>query len=291
MRTIPIALQAHYDQDATTTCFLLRVECVGRFAGTVLCFASLDATVTYDDGDGEYPYLADNGFAPERLQASADLDVDNTDLSGWVSDSGVTEQQIRAGIFDFARVKLYRVNYMDLSQGHELVGSGTCGETKFGASSWKTEFRSLIQQLKQPHSTLYSLTCRAQFGDSRCGKAFTWVSGTVTAVDVAEPDRIFTDTSNAQADDHYRLGVVEWLTGDNAGAQMEVDTNTSDVFDLSLPLAYPVQVGDTYRVRQDCDKSLAMCRDTHNNVVNMRAEPYIPIADGGASQVPGAQVA
>jgi uncharacterized phage protein (TIGR02218 family) len=211
-------------------------------------------------------------------------------LQGWVSATGITEQQIRAGLFDYATVKIYRVNYMDLSQGHEVMASGTAGETRFSANGWRTEFRSLTQQLKQPISNLYSLTCRAQYGDARCGKAFVWVSGTVTSVDGTEPDRIFTDTALTQPDDHFNLGVVEWLTGDNAGAQMEVDSHASDVLTLSLPLAYPVSVGDTFRVRQDCDKTFAMCRDTHANAVNFRGEHLIPVADGGTNQIPGAQV-
>lgn len=300
MKSIPIALQTHYDLDATTTCLLCRIETKG---GTVYGFTSLDADVVYDDGNGSVTYRADNGFTPERLQMTADLNVDNTDLQGWVSDTGITEPMIRAGLFDHARVRVYRVNYMNLANGHEIVQVGTCGETSFSRHGWKTEFRSLTQQLKQPISTLYSLKCRAKFGskpigtggeqpESRfpCGKDWVWTGGTVTAVDGTEPDRIFTDTSNAQADGFYNLGVIEWLTGNNAGAQMEVDSQASDVFTQSLNLAYAIQVGDTYRVRQDCDKTKTMCINTHNNLVNFRGESMIPVADGGSLMVPGAHI-
>lgn len=303
MKTIPIALQSHLDEDATTTCRIYRVECVGAFAGTVLGFTDLDADITYDDGNGPVLYLASNGASMERLQASADLTVDNTELQGWVSDTGITEAQIRAGLFDFARVRVYRVNYLDLSDGHEVVATGTCGETTFSANGWKTEFRSLVQQLKQPQSTLYSLTCRAKYGSKPigtggeqpeekypCGKDWVWVSGTVTDVDTDEPDRIFTDTGVTEDDGHFAPGVVQWLTGNNAGEEMEVDSQESDIFTLALDLSYPIEVGDTYRVRQDCDKTRTMCKDVHDNLVNMRAEIFIPVADGGAALIPGAQI-
>lgn len=159
----------------------------------------------------------------ERLQMTADLAIDNTDLRGWVNDSGITEAQIRAGFFDHARLWVYRVNYMDLSQGHEVIAYGRAGETKFTENGWTTEFRSLTQQLKQPISELYSLTCRVKFGSPECGKSFTWVSGSVTAVG-AENDRQFTDSAAADPDHKYDLGVTEWLTGANAGAQVEIDT-------------------------------------------------------------------
>lgn len=287
MKNIPIALQAHYDAEATTTAYLCRMACKD---GTVLGFTSLDADITYDDGDGAVLYRADNGFHADRMQQTADLAVDNTDLHGWVSDIGITEKQIRAGLFDYARIRIYRVNYLDLPAGHEIIATGTAGETTFSNGGWKLEFRSLTQQLKQPISKLYSLTCRAKFGDAQCKKEFVWVSGAVSAVNGTEPDRIFTDAAITQPDGHFRLGVVEWLTGDNAGAQMEVDAHASDTLTLSLPMPYAIKPGDGYRVRQDCDKTKEMCKGTHNNLLNMRAEPFIPL-DGGKSMIPGAEIA
>lgn len=311
MKTIPIALQNHLNQDATTLCLLTRVELK---SGEVIGFTDLDEAIVYDDGDGPVTYSAENGFTPSRLQTSADLSVDNAELTGLVTDSGFTEAQIRAGLFDYAKVRVYRVNYMSMSDGHEIIATGTAGETTFSENGWRTEFRSLTQQLKQPISSLYSLTCRARFGSMPigtddgsfeekypCGKAFTWVDGTVTSVG-ANVRLNFTDTSATEADEFYNNGVTEWLTGDNAGVQMEVDTyahnsNVDATFNLILPLPYPIQVGDTYRRRKDCSKEWD---DAENGCLfhwgaersdHFRGEPHIPIADGGQSMVPGAQVA
>jgi uncharacterized phage protein (TIGR02218 family) len=292
LKTIPIALQSHLDQDATTLCNLTRVETKD---GTIYGFTDLDVDVVYDDGDGSVTYRADNGFTPSRVQASADLAVDNAELSGLVMDTGITEAQIRAGLFDYARVRVYRVNYMDLTNGHEIIAVGTAGETNFSANGWKTEFRSLTQQLKQPISKLYSLTCRAAFGSAQCGKSFTWVSGTVTSVG-ANPRRTFTDTALTQADGYFDIGVVEWLTGSNAGGQMEVDAHASDTMTLALPMPYAIDVGDMFRVRKDCSKEWD---DADNGCLfhwgsarkdHFRGEPHIPIADGGQNMVPGAQI-
>ena len=292
MKSIPVALQSHLDGDATTLCLLTRIACKD---GTVIGFADLDVDIAYDDGDGTVTYEAENGgLAPQRLQASSDLTVDNTELQGWVSSSGITEAQIRAGLFDYAHVRIYRVNYMDTSQGHEIVATGTAGETVFSANGWKTEFRSLVQQLRQPISKLYSLTCRAKFGDAQCGKSFTWVSGTVTSVGV-ETDRLF-DSGVSGADDLYNLGVVEWLTGDNAGGQMEVDDFGSGEFVLSLAMPYAIQVGDTFRVRKDCNKEWddasngCLFHWAGDRALHFRGEPHIPVADGGASMIPGTEI-
>lgn len=299
MKSITIALRSHLALDATSWTFLMKVVCKD---GTVLGFTVLDESLTYNDGGGDLVYSADQGFTPERLQATADLGVDNTDLQGWYSDTGISEARIRAGLFDFARVWIYRVNFMDLSQGHEIVAAGTLGESKYSDIGWVTEFRSLSQQLKQPLAQLYSLTCRARFGSKPigtpgasiterkpCSKDIVWSPGTVTAVG-AEPDRLFSDSGRAEADGFYKPGVVEWLTGQNAGAQVEVIAFTADQFELLLPTPYPIEAGDTYRVRQDCDKTFAMCKARFANVLNFRGEHLTPVADAASVQTPGANI-
>lgn len=257
--------------------------------GSILGFTNLDAPLTYDDGVDEVTYSPDNGFSPSQFDASATLSVDNAEIQGWIAPTGITEAQIRAGLFDFARIYVYRVNYLALEHGHILMASGTAGETVFSDNGWKTEFRSKTQQLKQPVNENYSLTCAAKFGDARCGKALEWTPGTVTSVGV-ENDRIFTDTLLAEADHHYDYGVVRFTSGNNSGFEVEVETQIGDVVTFLLPTPVPIQVGDDYEIRLDCTKEFAYCRDVHNNVLNNRSEHLIPVQEAGAGQIPGAQM-
>lgn len=301
MKTIPIELRDHYAGDATTTCFLLRMACKD---GTVLGFASLDADLDYDDGDGLVTYRADNGFRPDRMQATADLAVDNTDLHGWVSDVGVTEAQIRSGLFDYAKVRIYRVNYLDLAAGHEIIATGTAGETAFSAHGWRTEFRSLTQQLKQPISQLYSRTCRARYGSQYpgtnigqpeerkpCGAIWVWTEATITAVDPIEPDRIFSVTGLGSV---IVPSVIRMTSGDNAGKESEIDAYTSGEVTLTFPLPYVPQVGDTLEYRDDCSKiwddAEAGClyHWGAERPLHFRGEHLIP--SDGQSMVPGADI-
>jgi uncharacterized phage protein (TIGR02218 family) len=315
MKSIPIALQDDYNEDATTLCLITRILTKD---GDLYGFTNLDVDIEYDpsvvdpegtgDNWGSAVHRSDNGFTPSRIQASADLAVDNAELSGLVQDTGITEAQIRAGLFDYAKVRVYQINYMDTSKGHELVQSGTAGETRFSANGWKTEFRSLTQQLKQPISPGYSITCRARFGSKvigtddgsfeeahPCGMAFTWVTGTITSLG-SNARRIFSDSALTQATGFFSPGVVEILDGPNAGAQMEVDDFTADAFTLALQLPYALTVGTAYRVRQDCSK---IHDDADHGCLyhfgpdwidHFQGEPDIPVADGGANMIPGAQI-
>lgn len=293
MKNIPIALRNHLAQDATTWCFLLLVLCKD---GTVLGFTNLDADVTYDAGGGAVVYRADNGFTPSRLQMTADAQVDNAEFEGWIQDSGITEQKIRAGLFDFARVRGYRVNYKDLAQGHETILRGTLGETKFTETGWITEFRSLTQQLMQDTGARFSLTCRAKFGstyaDERypCTKPFTWVSSLVTVVDPDEPRRVFVAAGLAQPNGHFRYGVLVWTSGDNAGRSVEVETNTAGEVQLVFDLPYLIHEGDTFDIRQDCDKTFQYCKEVHGWHLFFRGEHLIRLADASNVMVPGANI-
>jgi len=278
MKRIPIQLQTHLQQPATTWCLLLRVQCKN---GTVLGFTTLDEDIHYNDGAGSIHYRAANGLAPQRLQAAADFGVDNTDFSGVVTDTGITAQQILAGLLDYAQVALYRVNYLDLSHGHEIVMVGTCGQTHVYGNQFKCEFRSLMQQARQSISRVYSLSCRADYGDKRCGLPFHWYNAQVSAVNKDDPRREFisNDLNHFAAPGLFDLGIIHWLSGANAGQEVEIETHlVNGRLVLSFPLGFPVKAGDLFRIRQDCDKTIETCRARHN-AIHFRGEHLTPVAD------------
>lgn len=300
MRNVPIALAGHYATGRTSLCLLTKVKCKD---GTILAFTTLDAEVTYTDGpDGPITYSPSNGFSPAEQVWTADLSVDQGAATGWIRDTGITEQQIRAGIFNFARFWVFEVNFLDLSQGHVLKQSGTTGETKFTDNAWTVELRSKTQQLKQPLSDLYSLTCTVAFGSPPCGKTFDWDEATVTSVDPDEPDRLFTVAAGSgwAGDGAYTLGVIRVMTGDNAGAQVEVESHTTDsagesVIALLLPLPYPLAPGDQIDFREDCSKVWddadhgCLHHWGDERPLHFRGHPHIPVEDANSLQIPQAQ--
>ncbi|MBB4126215.1 putative phage protein (TIGR02218 family) [Xanthomonas translucens] len=280
-KQIPVALLTHYQQDATTICLLVKVRCTGAFAGVTLGFTSLDAPITYDDGTGALTYSPDYGFTPSAFETSNVTDVDNAEVVGFILDSAITYEMVRSGLFNYAEVTAYEVDYLDLSKGHEVAFIGTCGETTFTDTSWKTEFRSIKQQLTQTISQPYSKdTCRAQFGDARCKMPFTWVAGTVDSPWDGDATRGFTCVALTQASGYFVPGVVEWLSGRNAGTEMDVVASDSGFVRLLLSMPFPIEAGDTFRIRRDCDKSTSMCK-AYGNEPNYRMEPLINLTGEG----------
>ena len=299
MREIPPALLAHLAETATTTCMLLRVT---LRSGLVYGLAALDQDIVYDDGDGELTYVATNGFDASTISADIAYSVDNAEGYALISNDvpGVTEAMVEAGELDDAEWIAYLVNYRDLTQGHMIVDAGDLGEvrTQHGLV-WIPELLSYAMRLRQPVGHVWSRTCRATFGSDAnsptgCGfnAAALWASGEVTAVG-AEPDRDFTGDLVASSEwptDPYP-GRIEWLTGNNVGRTYSLEAFDAGAVTINEPMPYPIEVGDTYRIRPDCGKRYVEdCLQIWDNAVNFKGEPLIPVGDASAIQVPGGQL-
>lgn len=316
-RFIPPALYDHLQQPVTSTAYLLRIDPVtpGYPSYGV---TSLDKDVIYDDGTSELLYSAAVGMQPTAMQARTDLSVANAESDSLMPefDVPIQEEDIRAGVYDFAEFKLYLINYEDASQGHVLVRAGTLGRITIDADglSQVNELRGPTAVLKQSICEKDSLTCRAIFGSQPegspipgpierfpCGVDATalLISGTVTAVGL-ENTLTFTVGGFTLDDNELNPGMTFWLTGDNAGRSYEIEDNTSaGVITLAHETPWPIQVGDTLQYRIDCNKQ---ARDTDKGcksperwgddwVLHFRGEPDIPIGDAGAMETPGASSA
>lgn len=312
-RQIPLSLQSHLAQEATTTCLLLRIDPeqpnVPGYGVT-----TLDVDVRYDDGDGLRLYSASIGSQPTVVQESSDLSVDNAESLSLMPefDVPISEADIRAGSYDFARFTLYLVDYQDLTS-HVTLQSGTLGRVTIDDTglSFVNELRGLSAELKQSICEKDSLTCRAIFGsqpesDSSgaptqrfpCGvdAQALLVAGTVTSVGL-ENTLTFTVGGFTMGADDLNPGMTFWVTGLNAGKSYEIDTNTAGgEISLAHEAAWPIQVGDQLMYRVDCNKQ---ARDTDKGckspirwgddwVLHFRGEPDIPIGDAGAMETPGA---
>jgi hypothetical protein len=90
------------------------------------------------------------------------------------------------------------------------------------------------------------------------------------------------DTVESRAvDDWFTYGVLTWESGGNAGRSMEVKawTAATTALQLFLPMDQPVLTGDRLRLYPGCNKLVPHCRDKFANILNMRAEPFVPGTD------------
>lgn len=119
-------------------------------------------------------------------------------------------------------------------------------------------------------------------GNTTVDGSVTWeavqankVTGTI--VTAFNNKRIF-DSDRTEADGLFTGGLLEWLTGLNAGAQMEVKdyTMADGRFSLVLPMWFDLTVGDTFSVQLGCFKRIIDdCNQKFNNTHNFQGESYV----------------
>lgn len=162
-----------------------------------------------------------------------------------------------------------------------MLKAGYFGEVALRDRVYVVELRGLTQLLGREILREYSGECSADFGDSLCNFAISApdTKREDVAVSAVSSSQVFTAgaLTNATIGD-WAFGRVTWITGSNAGRSMEIKSwnNGTKVITLFLPMAYAIQIGDTFDIEAGCDKSVATCRDTFSNLDNYRGFPFIP---------------
>ncbi|MEJ2118220.1 MAG: DUF2163 domain-containing protein, partial [Alphaproteobacteria bacterium] len=139
MKTLPEGLQAHIDTGATTLCWCWRLA---RADGAVYGFTDHDRDLAFAGTTFE----AASGFTASDIAQSVGLSVDNLDASGALSSNALTEDELSKGLFDDARVEIWRVNWVSPEQ-RVLMMSGSIGEVRRGETAFTAELRSLSHYL------------------------------------------------------------------------------------------------------------------------------------------------
>lgn len=271
MKIIDSGEQTLLSSGALTLAHGLRVE---RRDGLIIGFTSHDRDATV----GGQLYEASPGVNVSNLINSEGFNVDNLELATLDDGTVFDSAEVFNGLWTNALFKIIRYNWVT-GNLIEVLMAGTVGEASIRRSVVVVELRGLQQYLQQPIGSVSTKTCRARLGDSRCGVAlgpFTF-SGIVTSV---TNNYTFTDTGRTEAADYFGEGLVEWITGDNAGMRTKIRTHTTGgVFTQALPTFRPIQVGDTFEVIAGCRKRLEDCRDKFSNILRMVAEPHRPPID------------
>lgn len=315
-RTISAALQEHLDGGMTTLAVLIKVVPQDpKFDAFGITNSNKD--VEYNDGEGLLTYSAAVGMVPANLVTLASMEVGNSEFAHLIPEFSIPidETLIRAGVYDYAEYTIYIVNYEDLSMGHLIppAGHGQTGRLSIDnrGLSFTMELTDDTKKLKQTIVEKDSITCRAIFGSQPlgtgggvveqrfpCGKDLTslWTNGTVTSVGL-ETNRTFTASALGLPANTAIPGMVQWLTGDNANRQFEVESQSgAGVVTLGFETQFPIQTGDTFRIRPDCTKwieGVNGCKFHFGEPewkLHYRGEPLIPISDADAINTPGATV-
>lgn len=273
MRATPVALAAHRALGTTSLATCWRVTLQNN---QVYGFTDHDRNLTVNG----VLYEAGTGFLPSAIETQSRLAVDNQNMQGFLNSDSIAADDLAAGVWDYAEVLVFMVNWRNVSQGIDIKERGRLGEVSLQRGTFTAEFRGLANAYSQAVNEVYQAGCRAQLGDSRCGvnlASFT-VTGTLSAV--SSDGLTFTDAARTEAAGYFDGGKITMLSGASEGLSMEIKANVVGSFTLQLQLPRGVAAGDMYSMHAGCSKRFDEdCVARFGNGVNFRGEPHVPGMD------------
>ncbi len=223
-----------------------------------------------------------SGFSPTQVQQTDNLSADNAQIT---VPTGVdfSAGKLRAGKWKGARVEVNLVAPEHLEYGAAFRKIGLLGATDVLRFIAKPEFRTLAQVLDQPIGEFVRELCDViALGDARCGVDLDGYTEQDVPITIAATVNATTDTQqftvtydalgdHAEPDENfYDKGKVVWVTGANAGLEMEVYASPNANHEgtdiqLFLPMYFPVVEGDTLQLIAGCDRSIKQCVERFAN--------------------------
>lgn len=197
MKQVKTALKTHLAGNSHTLAYCWLIE---RTDGTVFAFTTHDSDIAFDletfvtdMGYGAPPgivdtgtqtYLATSSFSASDVSTAAALNIDNMQIVGVLDSVSITEDDLRSGVWDYARFCVFLVNYADLTMGAVILRVGKLGDVTVNRQTYVAEMSGLLRAFQLAIGRLTSPLCDADVFDTRCTKnpaAFT-VTGTLTGV-------------------------------------------------------------------------------------------------------------
>lgn len=254
-----------------TAAWCVRIECVG---GLVVRLTTYPTNLTMSNAT---VYETDSGYEQTAYSANTSFSPASLDITGFVGIAGITRDQIASGVFDNARVYVFKCNFLAPVEDYEPVSSGFFGKTTLEDDKYRIEGMSLIDALNQTVGKTITAACSRTFGDAGCQKVLTSIDVTGSLTHVTEPT-VIRDSSRSEAADYFGAGTIQFTTGNNAGLKpLEIKSYAADgTITTFEPFYYTPVVGDSYVMIPGCRKRLEDCRDKWNNVVNFFGFTWMP---------------
>ncbi len=264
---------------ATGTTTVAHAWAVTRADGVTLAFTDHDGPLAFEG----LTFRPDAGLTARAVVQGTGLAVDNSEAMGILSSDAITESDIEAGRYDGAALRMWAVNWADVSE-RDLRFRGTLGEIRRGDGAFHAEIRGLTEALNRPLGRLYQPTCAAVLGDGAC-RFDTAAPGFALTVAAGMTDgQVFRVVgAGIFANRWFERGRLTVLSEAAQGLTGVVKEDRRDATGRRLVLWASIRAriapGDEVRIEAGCDKRADTCRRTFANLVNFRGFPDIPGAD------------
>ncbi|WP_169545016.1 DUF2163 domain-containing protein [Sneathiella aquimaris] len=233
-------------------------------------------------------YISAEGFDRSALKGSSASDTDDLEITGILSSEYLQEEELKAGLFDYAEIRYFLANWQAPEQGLIPLRKGWLGEVRWSEGLFTAEIRGLTDALKRQIGKIYAPECQADFCDAACQLDPFLFRHTDTVAEIKNTNEVI--LTGYQGDvEALSGGILSFVTGLNAGGHFEIDAwdPVTKTLTLFLPLPFKAESGDTVFLVEGCDKRFATCRDRFENQLNFRGFPSVPGTDSLAGPTNG----
>jgi len=282
MKTLTASMQTLVAGENVTLATCWYIE---RIDGTKYYFTDHDTDIVVAIGgaDGtivDGTYASALGYSSTAIESGSDGSVSNLDVNAIIDLSGVTEQDLRNGLFDDAEVYVFSVNYNDPGPTHGIIKQkrGFLGDVEVKNGAFRAELRGLAQMLQQTVGLTYSPHCDVDLGSTKCGISLSGITATGVVSATSTSKRQFNVTDRVEVTGWFNYGLLTWTSGANTGISMEVKRyiqGAPSQFQLYHGLPNFPQAGDGYSVYAGCDKLSTTCKNKFSNFANFRGFPFM----------------
>jgi hypothetical protein len=259
---------------ATVADYETRVYCVRivTVLGTNYRFISYPHDLAMSNGN---VYRSDLGYSPTDLVLETTASSSLWDLEGFFDVAGITRDQLNSGLLDNARVYAFATSWANPVEDEEELSLSFMGKTEVRDGKYTIQCMGLTDALLQAVGRSFGPLCPWTLFDetldgntipyqrSRCTGprsapdgpvlADYKVTGTLTGV---TSNKVFTDSSRAEAAGYFNYGAVKITSGTNAGLpSMRIKKHTAGGnFELYHAFHYTPDPSDTYEMIPGCNK-------------------------------------
>lgn len=272
MRDVPPSLLLHLQSRRLTTAICWSIE---KRDGEFIRGTEHDRDILVATGEFAGTYKAGANITASTIQSGSELAPDNLNVDGAIPGPAVdyidvSVRDIEGGLLALAPVTVFAVSWAAPNDGQLVLRRGVLGEiARDSDGRYTAEIRGLFQVLSQQFIESYGERCVVKrFGDARCKLDLAPLTHTGTVVAVASRREFTADLSLDPYPD-FRGGAFTFTSGGNDGYLREVKSGDANDFVFWEPWPELPEVGDTFSVVQDCDRSRTACIG-YNNILNFR---------------------
>jgi uncharacterized phage protein (TIGR02218 family) len=248
-------------------------------AGVTSGFTSWNESLTFDSTT----FVPTNSIDTTALRQNEGIEVGNIEITGILDSSSISDSDLLRGIYDNARIKIYIVDPLDVTN-YDVIFSGRFGTVTVKNGSFSVDVLSKTSILRQRPMNLIGASCPyRRLGDAECnfnGRVLTPYRHANTIVSVID-EYSFTVTDATRSAAYFENGIVLMNDSGSANNQLEREikncTKVSNTITVNLKIPFPhnLTAGNVIRMEMGCNRSWTRCKELSNNV-NYGGFIYIP---------------